>query len=672
MANIKLLDLLLETLTDARTNYLDKDKIDRTTFEEFNTIDTTANKAYIEKMCQFYSVFEISKEDIIDMFTRVIDSKEENPTKHKELKNDIFNKIKSKKDFDNFKDKVLDFKFKIPNIQQYKNSENAELVYEDSRFVIFRVLNFEGACEIGIGTTWCHADKSKNSYDEYKDKANYMFFDNSYPKNNPKSGFALSVDENGKIIELKSKNQKYKGEEHRNYPISYLTDDLGLDLKLFKYIKPSILLFINEFRDGLTVSIIKDKFSWLLEEDVNIKDAILGYKDDKLIWYDGEWHSGTWVNGIWYDGFWSKGTWEDGIWKKGIFRKDGIWKGGTFESNNYSYFEGKWYGGEWKGRNFKGEWLDPNNSKPLNVEEYKDGLTMDIITSKFSWLLEEDVDIVSAILGYDKSTKKLIWYSGIWEKGTWVDGIWKDGNFYGIWKGGIWLADPSNFYGEWKDLNNPKPINVKEYRDGLTYKIVKDKFPWLLKYDVNVNDPVIGYDKKSNKLIWYDGDWEKGTWKDGIWKRGIFGQDGIWEGGIFEGVYFSGKWYGGEWKGKYFWGEWLDPNNSKPINVKKYRDGLTYEIVKDKFPWLLEDDVMTSDVVLGYDKSTKKLIWYDGVWTKGTWVDGIWKKGDFMKDGIWKGGIFEDGGFYGKWYGGEWKGRYFSGEWLDPNNSKPE
>ncbi len=453
MANIKLLDLLLETLTKAKANYLDKDKIDRITFEEFNTIDTTANKGYIEKMCEFYVKYEISKEDIIDMFTRVIDSKEENPTKHKELKNDIFNTIKSKKDFDNFKDKVLDFKFKIPNIQQYKNSENAELVYEDSRFVIFRVLNFEGACEIGIGTKWCHADKSKNSYDEYKDKANYMFFDNSYPKNNPKSGFALSVDKNGKIIELKSKDQKYKGEEHIDYPISYLTDNLGLDLKLFKYIKPSILLDIKEFRDGLTLDIIKDKFSWLLEEDVIIEEVILGYKDNKLIWYDGDWN---------------EGTWEDGIWKKGNFSSKGIWKGGIFENG---YFEGKWYGGEWKGLHFEGEWLDPNNINPTYFKEFKDGLTLDIIKDKFPWLLEEDVDIKYAILGYDKSTKKLIWYGGFWWGGTWEDGIWKKGDF--------------------------------RYR-------------------------------------------------------------GIWKGGIFENGYFEGKWYGGEWKGKYFSGEWLDPNNPRP------------------------------------------------------------------------------------------------------------
>jgi len=494
------------------------------------------------------------------MFTRVIDSKEENPTKHKELKSDIFNKIKSKKDFDDLKDKVLDFKFKIPNIQQYKNSDNAELVYEDSRFVIFRVLNFEGACEIASGTKWCHA-KSKNSYDSYKDKTNYMFFDNSYPKNNSKSGFALSVDKYGNIIELKSKDQKYKGKEHIDYPISYLTDDLGLDLKLFKYIKPSVLSNINEFRDGLTVSIIKDKFSWLLAENVEIYEAVIGYEDDKLIWYRGDWY---------------KGNWEDGIWKGGDFIRDGIWKDGTFESG---YFAGKWYGGEWLEniRFFKGEWLDPRRRQPLGIIDYRDGLTMDVIKFYFPWLLEEDVVVYDAELGYDNSTKKLIWYFG---------------------------------------------------------------------------------------------SWEKGTWKDGIWKMGGFRSDGIWKDGVFEGGFFYGKWYSGEWKRGEFSGKWLDPKNPKPLNIKEYRDGLTYEIIKEKFPWLLEESVWFNNAIIGYQGNT--LIWYNGKWIEGTWENGIWKDGEIISKGIWRGGIFENGYFEGEWYGGKWKGGRFRGKWLDPNNPKPE
>ncbi len=492
MANIKLLDLLQEALNIAKIRFLDTGKIKKSTFDEFDAIDSTQNKAYIEKMCEFYVKYEISKEDIIDMFTRVIDSKEENPTKHKELKSDIFNKIKSKKDFDNFKDKVLDFKFKIPNIQQYKNSENAELVYEDNRFVIFRVLNFEGACEIGIGTKWCHSDKNKNSYDNYKYKTNYMFFDNSYPKNNPKSGFALSVDSDGKIIELKSKNQKYNGKKHLDYPISYLTDDLGLDLKIFKYIKRSDLSINATLKDGLTEEIIASNFSWLLDEDVNIKNAEIGYDKStkKLIWYDGIWWKGTWEDGIWnsgtfYEGIWKngtfnfgtfRGTWEKGTcvygefyanWYNGTFKDgafhSGEWYDGTFESGD---FYGKWHKGTWEVGQFRGEWLDPNNPKPLNVKEYRDGLTFDIIKDKFPWLLE-DIAISHAIIG--QRNDKLVWYSGMWFRGTWEDGIWKKGEFgspftpnKSIWKGGKWLAPHKDFMGVWDDPNNISPTEEHE------------------------------------------------------------------------------------------------------------------------------------------------------------------------------------------------------------------
>ncbi len=657
MANIKLLDLLYESLNSARTNYLNKGRIDRTTFEEFNTIDTSKTKKYIEKMCELFVNKIASKEEIIEAFTEAI------PKIERKLVQFDINKLKTLKDFESFKDKIAFADIK--NTKEKRKivvEKGSKQVYKDDRFTILRVDTRDAMKRIGLNTTWCLTYKDDNLNMFYKFsylyQTSYVIFDNKYPERHPLSKINAQVDIDDSFGEIRTANQTWEGRKNTNVPVEYL-EDLGLNINLFEWTEDKLNYYkenyLFTFKDGLTYKIVKDKFSWLLEKDVETDAVTLGYDTStkKLIWYDGEWR---------------KGTWEDGIWKKGNFY-NGMWKGGTFEGQ---YFHGKWYGGEWKGERFRGEWLDPNNPRPLNIKEYRDGLTLDIIKDKFSWLLEKDVKTINVVLGYDKSTKKLIWYSGTWEKGTWVDGIWKDGNFYGIWKGGIWLADPSNFYGEWKDLNNPKPINVKEYRDGLTYKIVKDKFPWLLKYDVNVNDPVIGYDKKSNKLIWYDGEWKSGTWEDGIWKKGDFRYRAIWKGGIFEGLYFYGKWYGGEWKGKYFWGEWKDPNNSKPINVKKYRNGLTYEIVKDKFPWLLEDDVMTSDVVLGYDKSTKKLIWYDGVWLEGTWVDGIWKKGIFDKKGIWKGGIFEDGEFYGKWYGGEWKGRYFRGEWLDPNNSKPE
>lgn len=84
---------------------------------------------------------------------------------------------------------------------------------------------------------------------------------------------------------------------------------------------------IKELRDGLTLDMIQNKFSWLLK--AKIKDAILGLFENNLIWYNGTWIDGTWINGIWKDGIWLKGIWEYGIWKSGIWLK-GTWLNGTW------------------------------------------------------------------------------------------------------------------------------------------------------------------------------------------------------------------------------------------------------------------------------------------------------------------------------------------------------
>ena len=87
---------------------------------------------------------------------------------------------------------------------------------------------------------------------------------------------------------------------------------------------------IKELRDGLTETIITERFPWLLEADFS--DAVLGLTQDEkeLIWYDGTWYDGTWEWGVWWNGTWKNGVWENGVWRHGV------WGGG------------KIVGGEWR------------------------------------------------------------------------------------------------------------------------------------------------------------------------------------------------------------------------------------------------------------------------------------------------------------------------------------
>jgi len=87
--------------------------------------------------------------------------------------------------------------------------------------------------------------------------------------------------------------------------------------------------------------------------------------------------------------------------------------------------------------------------------------------------------------------------------------------------------------------------------------------------------------------------------------------------------------------------------------IKELKDGLTYDQIEEKFPWLFAANF--SDAVLGLDVN-KYLYWYSGTWNSGTWKYGIWE------DGTWKGGIWYNGGWKGgTWYDGTWE----DGTWKD-------
>ena len=55
---------------------------------------------------------------------------------------------------------------------------------------------------------------------------------------------------------------------------------------------------IKELCNGLTLGKIMSNYNWLLKEDVEIEDAVLGENENGLVWYAGDWKSGTWLGGI--------------------------------------------------------------------------------------------------------------------------------------------------------------------------------------------------------------------------------------------------------------------------------------------------------------------------------------------------------------------------------------
>lgn len=94
---------------------------------------------------------------------------------------------------------------------------------------------------------------------------------------------------------------------------------------------------IKGFKNGLNLKIVKEEYPWILEAD--IKDAVIGEYQKKLIWYSGTWKNGIFKGFLWRDGIFENGTFENCTWEKGNFL------GGTFK--NASWNSGTWKGGKW-------------------------------------------------------------------------------------------------------------------------------------------------------------------------------------------------------------------------------------------------------------------------------------------------------------------------------------
>lgn len=87
------------------------------------------------------------------------------------------------------------------------------------------------------------------------------------------------------------------------------------------------------------------------------------------------------------------------------------------------------------------------NKMALAIKEFRDGLTMESLGTKFPWLLKAEFS--DAVIGQSLDGK-LIWYDGTWENGTFRSGDWLSGTFWSgtfrgrTWRGGTWC------HGTWR------------------------------------------------------------------------------------------------------------------------------------------------------------------------------------------------------------------------------
>jgi hypothetical protein len=300
--------------------------------------------------------------------------------------------------------------------------------------------------------------------------------------------------------------------------------------------------------------------------------------------------------------------------------------------------------------------LRPNNTNlegsiyklvDVNTKKYKfklfDGLTLDIISNLYPWLLEAEIS--DALIGMD-ANQNLIWYSGIWYCGrwfgssngktaTWVSGIWISGDWYG----GIWKSNSIEDKLISISINNESNRTNSIWFDGRWYDGTWENGTW--------------YNGRWYDGTWKNGDWFNGIWNDGHWLDGRFIGGiwvlGTWYNGIFNtdnkpSYWIDGNWNGGDFEnGIWYNGVWDQKNGKKSrFGVKSYNSRTsTWHagkwIVGDFHSRLNLNDNGQPDVADDHKLS----IWRTGLWLSGNWYGGIAYNIDF-RSGNWYGGILDD------------------------------
>ena len=272
-----------------------------------------------------------------------------------------------------------------------------------------------------------------------------------------------------------------------------------------------------------------------------------------------------------------------------------------------------------------------------------DGLTLDIITTLYPWLLEAEIS--DAIIGMDTSMN-LIWYTGIWHCGrwfgssngkvaTWVSGIWVSGDWYGgIWKSNT-IVDKLITIDVQKISNTTSSI----WYDGRWYDGTWENGTWQNgRWYGGIWNSGNWFNGIWNDGTWLDGNFTGGVWVLGNWKNGIFNTnnkpaywlDGTWDGGDFE----NGIWYNGVW----------DQKNKKisRFGVKSFNSRTSTWHAGKWVTGEFHSRLNLNDQGLPDVSSVHKLsIWRTGIWSSGNWYGGIAYNINF-RSGTWHGGILED------------------------------
>lgn len=269
-----------------------------------------------------------------------------------------------------------------------------------------------------------------------------------------------------------------------------------------------------------------------------------------------------------------------------------------------------------------------------------DGLTLDDIKAKFSWILNAETE--NAIIGTQNNL--ITWYSGDWLDGDWYNGYWYSGTWHqGLWEQGTFdsITFDQNQLFSGKLVITDRNLNYSQFLSGTweTGTFINGTFGTSGNTNVNtIWENGIFQNGLFINSQWYTGTWQNGNFQNSVWSGGSFFNgtfDGYnwYTGNFFGGDFISGNWYTGEF------------NQIHPKILARFGASTDNTSICNWYNGNFRKGQFMSGFVLDNIGNTLP----STNQTLSTWYNGYWYNGS------WYGGTFLDGKWYnGLWYGGIW------------------
>ena len=153
-----LTEVLEESLTSAKKKFLDTKLIDQATFNKLKAYDPTPTFKYLEKIIEFY--LESNPPNLEQVFKDYHHLHTKNQVKTRDV-----NKFKTFSDMSAEVESVNQMYAKKTDTKV--KSKDAEVVFENDKWLVIIPRTFEASCKYGSGTKWCTTMAGGEHYRRY-------------------------------------------------------------------------------------------------------------------------------------------------------------------------------------------------------------------------------------------------------------------------------------------------------------------------------------------------------------------------------------------------------------------------------------------------------------------------------------------------------------------------